>query len=71
MDNDRTLQEIRLHPVSMGFRPASQQARPAVSSSPAAEADQIFKDLSEVSAPFGTTVSYKNGVGHALLEEVT
>jgi poly-gamma-glutamate synthesis protein (capsule biosynthesis protein) len=61
-DNDRTLQEVRLHPVSMGFgQPRSKRGQPYPS--PAAEAEQIFKDLSEVSAPFGTTVNYKNGVG--------
>jgi len=61
-DNDRTLQEIRLHPVSLGFgQPRSKRGQPYPS--PAAEAAHIFKDLSEVSAPFGTTVTYKNGVG--------
>jgi poly-gamma-glutamate capsule biosynthesis protein CapA/YwtB (metallophosphatase superfamily) len=61
-DNDRTLKEVRLHPVSMGFgQPRSKRGQPYPS--PAAEADQIFKDLEQVCAPFGTTVSYKNGVG--------
>jgi poly-gamma-glutamate synthesis protein (capsule biosynthesis protein) len=61
-NNDRTLQGIRLHPVSMGFgQPRTRRGQPYPS--PAAEAEQIFKDLEEVCAPFGTTVSYKNGVG--------
>ncbi len=61
-DNDRTLKEVRLHPVSMGFgQPRSRRGQPYPA--PAAEAEQIFKDLEEVCAPFGTTVSYKNGVG--------
>jgi poly-gamma-glutamate capsule biosynthesis protein CapA/YwtB (metallophosphatase superfamily) len=61
-DNDRTLKNILLHPVSMGYgQPRSKRGQPYPS--PAAEAEQIFKDLAEVSAPFGTTVSYKNGVG--------
>jgi poly-gamma-glutamate synthesis protein (capsule biosynthesis protein) len=61
-NNDRTLQDIRLHPVSMGFgQPRSKRGQPYPA--PAAEAEQIFKDLEEVCAPFGTTVSYKNGVG--------
>jgi poly-gamma-glutamate capsule biosynthesis protein CapA/YwtB (metallophosphatase superfamily) len=60
--NDRTLQSVRLHPVSMGFgQPRSKRGQPYPA--PAAEAEQIFKDLQEVSAPFGTSVSYKNGVG--------
>lgn len=61
-DNERTLLEIRLHPVSLGFgQPRSKRGQPYPA--PAAEADQIFKDLSEVSAPFNTTITYKNGVG--------
>lgn len=61
-NNDRTLQAVRLHPVSMGFgQPRSKRGQPYPA--PAAEAEQIFKDLEEVCAPFGTTVSYKNGVG--------
>jgi poly-gamma-glutamate synthesis protein (capsule biosynthesis protein) len=60
-DNDRTLKGIRMHPVSMGFGKArSRRGQPYPS--PANEADQIFQDLQEVSAPFGTTVTYKNGV---------
>jgi poly-gamma-glutamate synthesis protein (capsule biosynthesis protein) len=60
--NDRTLKDIRLHPVSMGFgqsRTRRGQPYPA----PEAEAAQIFKDLEELCTPLGTTVHYKNGVG--------
>ena len=61
-DNERSLQEVRLHPVSMGFgQPRSKRGQPYPA--PAAEADQIFTDLAEACAPFGTTVTYKNGVG--------
>jgi poly-gamma-glutamate synthesis protein (capsule biosynthesis protein) len=61
-DNDRTLKEVRLHPISMGFgQPRTKRGQPYPS--PAAEAEQIFKDLEKVCAPFGTTVNYKNGVG--------
>jgi poly-gamma-glutamate synthesis protein (capsule biosynthesis protein) len=61
-DNDRTLQEVRLHPVSLGFgQPRSKRGQPYPS--PATEAQQIFQDLSDACAPFNTTVSYKNGVG--------
>ncbi|MDB6045623.1 MAG: hypothetical protein JWM63_4174 [Gammaproteobacteria bacterium] len=59
--NDRTLKEIRLHPISMGFgqtRIKRGQPYPA----PEAEAAQIAKDLEELCAPFGTTAHYKNGV---------
>lgn len=61
-DNERTLQEVRLHPVSLGFgQPRSKRGQPYPA--PAAEVEQIFNDLAAVSAPFGTTVSYKAGVG--------
>jgi poly-gamma-glutamate capsule biosynthesis protein CapA/YwtB (metallophosphatase superfamily) len=59
---DRTLKEVRLHPVAMGFgqsRTKRGQPYPA----PEAEAAQIFKDLEELCAPFGTKVTWKNGVG--------
>jgi poly-gamma-glutamate synthesis protein (capsule biosynthesis protein) len=61
-NNDRTLKDIRLHPVSMGYG-QSRSKRGQPYPAPAAEAEQIFKDLEAVCAPLGTTVSYKNGVG--------
>jgi poly-gamma-glutamate synthesis protein (capsule biosynthesis protein) len=60
--NDRTLKEVRLHPVALGFgqsRTKRGQPYPA----PDAEAAQIFKDLETLCAPYGTTLRYKNGVG--------
>ncbi len=60
--NDRTLKEVRLHPVAMGFgqsRTKRGQPYPA----PEGEAAQIFKDLEELCAPYGTTLRYKSGVG--------
>jgi len=60
--SDRTLKEVRLHPVAMGFgqsRTKRGQPYPA----PEAEASQIFKDLEELCAPYGTTLHYKGGVG--------
>lgn len=59
---DRSLKEIRVHPISLGFgqsRIKRGQPYPA----PKSEADQIIKDLQELCAPFGTTVTYKNGMG--------
>ncbi|MDB6091874.1 MAG: hypothetical protein JWN85_4658 [Gammaproteobacteria bacterium] len=59
--NDRTLKEIRLHPISMGFgQPRIKRGQPYPA--PEAEAAQIFKDLEELCAPYGTTVHSKNGV---------
>jgi poly-gamma-glutamate capsule biosynthesis protein CapA/YwtB (metallophosphatase superfamily) len=59
---DRSLKEIRLHPISIGFgQPRIKRGQPYPS--PATEADQIIKDLQDLCAPYGTTVTYKNGVG--------
>jgi poly-gamma-glutamate synthesis protein (capsule biosynthesis protein) len=59
---DRSLKEIRLHPISMGFgQPRIKRGQPYPS--PQSEADQIIKDLQALCAPYGTTVTYKNGVG--------
>ena len=60
--NDRTLKAVRLHPVAMGFgqsRTKRGQPYPA----PETEAAQIFKDLEELCAPYGTKLQYKGGVG--------
>lgn len=64
-NNNRTLQDVRLYPVSMGYGHArTRRGRPYPS--PANETEQIFSDLQEVCAPFGTSISYKNGVGKLL-----
>lgn len=61
-ENDRSLKEVRLHPVSLGFgQPRSKRGQPYPS--PAKEADEIFADLKEVCAPFGTGITVKKGVG--------
>jgi poly-gamma-glutamate capsule biosynthesis protein CapA/YwtB (metallophosphatase superfamily) len=59
---DRTLKEVRLHPISMGFgQPRIKRGQPYPS--PAKEADEIMKDLQELCKPLGTTIEYKGGVG--------
>jgi poly-gamma-glutamate capsule biosynthesis protein CapA/YwtB (metallophosphatase superfamily) len=59
--NDRTLKAIRLHPIAMGFgQPRIRRGQPYPA--PEAEAAQIFKDLEELCAPYGTIVQVKNGV---------
>lgn len=64
-NNHRTLQDVRLHPVSMGFGHA--RTRPGrLYLSPANETEQIISDLQEVCAPFGTNISCKNDVGRLL-----
>jgi poly-gamma-glutamate synthesis protein (capsule biosynthesis protein) len=59
--DDRTLKAIRLHPIAMGFgQPRIKRGQPYPA--PDAEAAQIFKDLEELCAPYGTTVQVRNGV---------
>jgi poly-gamma-glutamate synthesis protein (capsule biosynthesis protein) len=60
--NDRTLKGIRLHPVALGFG-QSRTKRGQPVPAPEAEASQIFQDLEKLCLPYGTTVSYKGGVG--------
>jgi poly-gamma-glutamate synthesis protein (capsule biosynthesis protein) len=60
--NDRTLKGVRLHPVALGFG-QSRTKRGQPVPAPETEAIQIFKDLEELCKPYGTTVSYKGGVG--------
>jgi hypothetical protein len=61
-NTDRTLKAVRLHPISLGFgQPRIKRGQPYPA--PAAEADQIIKDLQELCQPYGTTVEYKGGVG--------
>ncbi|KXT02611.1 hypothetical protein AC579_1993 [Pseudocercospora musae] len=64
-NNNRTLREVRLHPVSMGFG-QSRLRRGRPYPSPANETEQIFNDLKDACAVFGTSISYENGVGKLL-----
>lgn len=59
---DHKLKQVLVHPVSLGFG-ASRSKRGQPYPAPAKEADEIIKDLQEVSEPFGTTITFKNGVG--------
>lgn len=55
------LKAVRMHPVALGFgNKRSQRGQP--SPAPKEEADQIFGDLQEVSAPYGTEFTYKRGL---------
>jgi poly-gamma-glutamate capsule biosynthesis protein CapA/YwtB (metallophosphatase superfamily) len=61
-NKDHTLKQVLVHPVSLGFG-AARSKRGQPYPAPAKEADEIIKDLQEVSEPFGTTITFKNGVG--------
>jgi poly-gamma-glutamate synthesis protein (capsule biosynthesis protein) len=56
------IRTVKLHPVSLGFDlPRSRRGRPSLAS--ASDAERILKDLQELSAPFGTSITTVNGIG--------
>jgi hypothetical protein len=58
----RTLNEITLHPISLGFgEPRSQRGRPRPASPELSE--QIIKRVATLSAPLGTKVEFTGGRG--------
>lgn len=59
---DRTMKEIILHPISLGFgEPRSQRGRPRPA---AAElSSEIIHRLANLSAPFGTKIEFADGRG--------
>lgn len=62
--DDRTLKEIKLRPVALGFgrsRPQRGQPYPAAGD----EATQILDDITTLSKPYGTDITVKNGIGYA------
>ena len=64
-ENDK-LVEIKLTPVSMGFGwPAGTRGRPVLAAP--ADATKILDDLIKMSAPLGTKIENRNGVGYVLL----
>jgi poly-gamma-glutamate capsule biosynthesis protein CapA/YwtB (metallophosphatase superfamily) len=59
---DRAPKEIRLHPISLGFgepRPQRGRPRPAVPE----VSRKIIERVAALSAPFGTKVEFKDGLG--------
>ena len=56
------LQELRLHPISLGFGSSrTVRGRPLLAD--AMLSGKILEDVARLSAPFGTTVVVENGVG--------
>ncbi len=59
----KQLVELALHPISLGFKkPASQRGRPMLADPEVGR--KIIDDLIKLSAPLGTTIQYRNGVGY-------
>lgn len=61
-DGDR-LVEVALHPIDLGFgRPRQVRGRPLLADAPLAA--KILNDVQTLSAPFGTKVTVRDGVGY-------
>jgi poly-gamma-glutamate synthesis protein (capsule biosynthesis protein) len=59
------LAELKLHPVTLVQEPRSQSGIPMLAD--AGMAEKIIEYLGELSAPFGTTIGYRDGVGQVKL----
>lgn len=65
-DGDR-LVELALHPIGLGFgQPRQVRGRPMLAD--AALAQKILNDLSTLSAPYGTKITVRDGVGYVTLD---
>jgi poly-gamma-glutamate capsule biosynthesis protein CapA/YwtB (metallophosphatase superfamily) len=59
---DRKLINLKLYPIDLGQKePRSQRGSPFLADE--AKASKIIKHLAELSAPFGTKIDFKNGIG--------
>lgn len=60
------LVELALHPIGLGFgAPRQVRGRPMLADPPLAQ--KIFDDLTRLSAPFGTRLTVRDGVGYVAL----
>jgi poly-gamma-glutamate synthesis protein (capsule biosynthesis protein) len=60
------LVDLALHPITLGFgKPASQRGRPQLADP--ALGRKIIEDLIKLSAPFGTSIEYRDGAGRVVL----
>jgi poly-gamma-glutamate synthesis protein (capsule biosynthesis protein) len=60
-EGDR-LSAIKLHPITLGFGlPRSQRGRPMFADEELSR--KIINDLIERSAPYGTTIEFRDGIG--------
>lgn len=61
-DAERELRSVRLHPIVLGFQqPRTRRGRPSPASEPQAKA--ILERLDALSQPFGSRVTYQDGIG--------
>ena len=60
------LRELALYPISLGYGlPRQVRGRPVLARGELAE--KIIGDLVNLSAPFGTEIEFRRGVGYVLL----
>ena len=61
--NNGELTELKLHPIDLGFgKPAQVRGRPLLADDELGE--KIINDLKRLSAPFGTEIDMRRGVGY-------
>lgn len=64
---NRRLVSLELHPVTLGFgQPAARRGRPMLAEGEVAQ--KIIADLIDRSKRFGTTIEFRDGIGHVVLE---
>jgi poly-gamma-glutamate capsule biosynthesis protein CapA/YwtB (metallophosphatase superfamily) len=62
----KRLVELALHPISLGFgKPRTERGRPMLAD--AGTARKILDDLTQRSAPFGTRIAVRDGIGYVEL----
>ena len=67
---DRNVHSIELHPISLGFgKPRTIRGRPALADQELGR--KIIEDLRRLSAPFGTRIEYRGGIGVVVLESAS
>jgi poly-gamma-glutamate synthesis protein (capsule biosynthesis protein) len=67
---NRTLDSIELYPISLGFgKPRALRGRPALADE--ALGHKIIEDLRQLSAPFGTRIEYRDGIGVVVLDSAS
>jgi len=65
---NRELTELALYPIDLGFGlPRSVRGRPLLADEELAE--KIIEDLRERSAPFGTGIEFRRGIGYVKLDD--
>jgi poly-gamma-glutamate synthesis protein (capsule biosynthesis protein) len=64
------LRELALHPISLGFgKSRTERGRPMLAD--AATGKKILDDLTQRSAPFGTRITVRDGVGYVDLSQTS